>query len=162
MMIEKITISEFEGKQQLYLATESQIKALIDVESNVYAKLANVAAVLKTNFDYFWVGFYLKHNSDELIIGPFQGPPACSRIRYGKGVCGKAWELNQTIIVPDVSTFPGHIACSAESKSEIVIPILKEGQIIGVLDVDSDQLAYFTKEDESGLERICKIVSDSL
>ena len=162
MMIEKITISEFEGKQQLYLATESQIKALIDSESNVYAKLANVAAVLKTNFDYFWVGFYLKHNSDELIIGPFQGPPACSRIRYGKGVCGKAWELNQTIIVPDVSTFPGHIACSAESKSEIVIPILKEGQIIGVLDVDSDQLAYFTKEDESGLERICKIVSDSL
>tara|TARA_B100001939_G_C16859784_1_gene581267 strand:- start:482 stop:970 length:489 start_codon:yes stop_codon:yes gene_type:complete len=162
MMIEKITISEFEGKQQLYLATESQIKALIDAESNVYAKLANVAAVLKTNFDYFWVGFYLKHNSDELIIGPFQGPPACSRIRYGKGVCGKAWELNQTIIVPDVSTFPGHIACSAESKSEIVIPILKEGQIIGVLDVDSDQLAYFTKEDESGLERICKIVSDSL
>ncbi|HAE32146.1 MAG TPA: GAF domain-containing protein [Flavobacteriales bacterium] len=161
-MIEKITISEFEGKQQLYLATESQIKALIDAESNVYAKLANVAAVLKTNFDYFWVGFYLKHNSDELIIGPFQGPPACSRIRYGKGVCGKAWELNQTIIVPDVSTFPGHIACSAESKSEIVIPILKEGQIIGVLDVDSDQLAYFTKEDESGLERICKIVSDSL
>lgn len=162
MMIEKITISEFEGKQQLYLATESQIKALIDAESNVYAKLANVAAVLKTNFDYFWVGFYLKHNSDELIIGPFQGPPACSRIRYGKGVCGKAWELNQTIIVPDVSAFPGHIACSAESKSEIVIPILKEGQIIGVLDVDSDQLAYFTKEDESGLERICKIVSDSL
>ncbi len=162
MMIEKITISEFEGKQQLYLATESQIKALIDAESNVYAKLANVVAVLKTNFDYFWVGFYLKHNSDELIIGPFQGPPACSRIRYGKGVCGKAWELNQTIIVPDVSTFPGHIACSAESKSEIVIPILKEGQIIGVLDVDSDQLAYFTKEDESGLERICKIVSDSL
>ena len=162
MMIEKITISEFEGKQQLYLATESQIKALIDAESNVYAKLANVAAVLKTNFDYFWVGFYLKHNSDELIIGPFQGPPACSRIRYGKGVCGKAWELNQTIIVPDVSTFPGHIACSAESKSEIVIPILKEGQIIGVLDVDSDQLAYFTKEDGSGLERICKIVSDSL
>ena len=161
-MIEKITISEFEGKQQLYLATESQIKALIDAESNVYAKLANVAAVLKTNFDYFWVGFYLKHNSDELIIGPFQGPPACSRIRYGKGVCGKAWELNQTIIVPDVSTFPGHIACSAESKSEIVMPILKEGQIIGVLDVDSDQLAYFTKEDESGLERICKIVSDSL
>jgi len=156
------TISEIEEKGVRYALVGDQIKAFLSGETNTYAKLANVAAILMDGFEFFWVGFYLKDNEEELVVGPYQGPLACTRIRKGKGVCGSSWELSKTIVVPDVTKYPGHIACSTATKSEIVIPMHKNGNFIGVLDVDSDQLDHFTSTDASGLEHICKILANSL
>lgn len=141
------------SKQEQYESLVPQIKALIDGEPDLVANLANVVAALKEQFGWFWVGFYLV-KGDELVLGPFQGPVACTRIRYGKGVCGSSWEQKQTLIVPDVEQFPGHIACSSLSKSEIVVPVIREGKVIGVLDVDSAALDEFDITDQQYLEEI--------
>lgn len=147
-----------ETKQEKYTSLLPQLKALVGDEKDPIANLANVAAALKTTFGYFWVGFYLV-KGDELVLGPFQGPVACTRIRLGKGVCGKAWEERKTVLVPDVNAFPGHIACSAFSKSEIVIPLIKKNEVLGLLDVDSDQLDDFDTVDQYYLEEICQWLS---
>jgi L-methionine (R)-S-oxide reductase len=140
-------------KQEQYESLIPQIKALIEGEPDLVANLANVVAALKEQFGWFWVGFYLV-KENELVLGPFQGPVACTRIRYGKGVCGSSWEQKQTLIVPDVEQFPGHIACSSLSKSEIVVPIIRDGKVIGVLDVDSAELDEFDLIDQEYLEAI--------
>ncbi len=148
-------------KQDKYEGLIPQIKGLVEGESDPVANLANVCAALKETFNFFWVGFYLvKH--DELVLGPFQGPVACTRIRKGKGVCGTSWEKGETILVPDVEAFPGHIACSSLSKSEIVVPLIKEGNVIGVLDVDSDQLNDFDETDALHLTTLCAWLSERL
>lgn len=134
-----------------------QIKALLEEEEDLIANLANIAAALKEQFDFFWVGFYLVKN-DQLVLGPFQGPVACTRIRYNKGVCGTAWAQEKSLIVPNVEEFPGHIACSSLSKSEIVIPLYKNKQIIGVLDVDSHKLNDFDHIDEVKLTKILSLL----
>jgi len=151
------TLSEKSSKEEKYLNLIAQIDALISGEPDLIANLANVAAALKQTFDFFWVGFYLVKEGT-LVLGPFQGPIACTRIVYGKGVCGTAWKERKTIIVPNVELFPGHIACSSESKSEIVVPLFSGEEVIGVLDVDSDQLNDFDETDGRFLEEICKIV----
>lgn len=141
------------SKEEQYRSLVPQIKALIEGEPDLVANLANVVAALKEQFGWFWVGFYLA-KGDELVLGPFQGPIACTRIRYGKGVCGSSWQQKQTLIVPDVEQFPGHIACSSLSKSEIVVPVIRDGKVIGVLDVDSDALDEFDTTDQQYLEEI--------
>lgn len=141
-------------KAQQYEGLLPQIKALIGDEKDMVANLANVSAALKEAFEFFWVGFYLVKEG-ELVLGPFQGPIACTRIQKGRGVCGTAWEEAKTIIVDDVEAFPGHIACSSLSKSEIVVPLLKDGQVLGVLDVDSDTLSSFDATDEQFLNELC-------
>ncbi|MEG0647217.1 GAF domain-containing protein [Bacteroides sp.] len=141
------------SKEEQYRSLLPQIQSLIEGEEDLIANLANVAAALKEAFDFFWVGFYLV-NQDELVLGPFQGPVACTRIRKGRGVCGVAWESAATQLVPDVDAFPGHIACSSRSRSEIVIPLFKDGVIWGVLDVDSDQLNSFDEIDQVYLEHL--------
>lgn len=145
-------------KAEQYEALIPQIKGLLTGESNLIANLANTAAALKEQFGWFWVGFYLVEN-DELVLGPFQGPVACTRIRKGRGVCGSSWEQAKTLIVPDVEKFPGHIACSSLSKSEIVVPLLKEGNIWGVLDVDSSDYHQFDETDQHYLEQIVALLS---
>ncbi|WP_140937762.1 GAF domain-containing protein [Sphingobacterium lumbrici] len=134
-----------------------QIKALLEEEEDLIANLANIAAALKEQFDFFWVGFYLVKN-DQLVLGPFQGPVACTRIRYNKGVCGTAWAQEKSLIVPNVEEFPGHISCNSLSKSEIVIPLYKNKQIIGVLDVDSNKLDDFDHIDEVKLTKILSLI----
>ncbi len=141
-------------KEEKYKEILPQIKALIEGETSVVANLANVSSALKMTFDFFWVGFYLVEK-EVLVLGPFQGPIACTRIQKGKGVCGAAWERNETILVPDVEQFPGHIACSSDSKSEIVVPLLKNGNVVGVLDVDSNQLNDFDEIDQLYLTQLC-------
>lgn len=131
-----------------------QIKSLVEGEHNLVANLSNVAAALKMTFDFFWVGFYIVEQ-EQLVLGPFQGPIACTRIAKGKGVCGKAWEQNKTLLVPNVDEFPGHIACSSASKSEIVVPIVKNNVVVAVLDVDSDLLNDFDAIDASHLTELC-------
>lgn len=148
-------------KEEKYKELFSIIQSLVEGESDVVANLANTAAALKQGFGFFWVGFYLV-KSDELVLGPFQGPVACTRIKKGKGVCGTAWEEKQTQLVPDVDAFPGHIACSSDSKSEVVIPLMKNGEVVGVLDVDSDKLNDFDKTDEYYLNKLCTWLSDIL
>ncbi len=142
------------SKEEQYTALLPQIKALIADEPDVIANLANVAAALKEAFGFFWVGFYLV-KQDELVLGPFQGPVACTRIRKGRGVCGTAWAQATTQLVPDVDAFPGHIACSSLSRSEIVIPLLRDDKVWAVLDVDSEQLAFFDETDRYYLEKLC-------
>jgi GAF domain-containing protein len=149
------------SKEEKYLSLIPQIEGLLTGETDLIANLANVAASLKEQFDWLWVGFYLLKN-DELVLSPFQGPVACTRIQKGRGVCGKAWEQMNAIIVEDVSKFPGHIACSSLSKSEIVIPIISEGNFIGVLDVDSKLLNDFDKIDERFLKKIIEILEKNL
>ena len=144
-------------KTEQYESLVPQIQGLLEGETNLTAKLANIAAALKEQFNWWWVGFYLVID-DELVLGPFQGPVACTRIKKGRGVCGKSWETEKTLIVEDVEKFPGHIACSSFSKSEIVVPIFKDGEIIGVLDVDSEHLAYFDETDRSFLEKIVGLI----
>ncbi len=145
-------------KEEKYQSILPQIKALIEGEPDVIANMANICAALKYGFDFFWVGFYLVKN-DQLVLGPFQGPVACTRIRLGKGVCGTSWQNKEVIIVDDVDLFPGHIACSSLSKSEIVLPIYNSKQeIIGVLDVDSDSYATFDKTDEIYLDKVLKLI----
>lgn len=148
-------------KSEKYEGLIPQIKGLVDGESDAVANMANVCAALKEAFDFFWVGFYMV-KGDELVLGPFQGPVACTRIRMGKGVCGTAWETGQTQLVPDVDAFPGHIACSSLSKSEIVIPLIKDQQVIGVLDVDSDQLNDFDETDNQYLSNLCSWLTEKL
>ena len=144
-------------KQEMYETLLPQIASLVGNETDLIANMANVAAALKQTFGFFWVGFYLV-KEDELVLGPFQGPIACTRIRLGRGVCGTAWKEARTLIVPDVEQFPGHIACSSDSKSEIVVPILQQGEVIGVLDIDSDELDSFDTIDARYLEEICTYI----
>jgi L-methionine (R)-S-oxide reductase len=141
------------SKESQYDSILPQVSSLIDGESDQIANMANICAALKEQFNFFWVGFYMIKD-DELVLGPFQGPVACTRIKIGKGVCGSAWEQKKTIIVPDVDLFPGHIACSSASKSEIVIPIIRNGNVIGVLDVDSAELNSFDETDADYLQQI--------
>ena len=140
-----------ESKAEKYQELIPQIKALISNESDQIANLANVASALKYGMDFFWVGFYLVKDN-QLVLGPFQGPIACTRIAFDKGVCGAAYSQKSTILVEDVDQFPGHIACSSASKSEIVIPVLKDGQVTMVLDIDSDEIATFDDTDQKYLE----------
>ena len=142
-----------DSKKELYDNLLPQIKALVEGENDMIANMANVAACLKDTFNFWWVGFYRVIN-DELVLGPFQGPLACTRIRKGKGVCGTAWQRAETVIVPDVDEFPGHIACSSLTKSEIVVPVFKDGKIIAVLDVDSERTANFDDVDKEFLEKL--------
>lgn len=143
------------NKETLYSGLLQQIKALVGNETDAIANMANTAAAIKETFNFFWVGFYFVKNG-ELVLGPFQGPVACTRIPKGRGVCGAAWEKKETLIVDDVSTFPGHIACSAFSKSEIVVPLMKNNEVIGVLDIDSDALATFDAVDAQNLKQLCE------
>jgi L-methionine (R)-S-oxide reductase len=145
-------------KQEQYEALLPQIKGLLEGENDLIANLANVAAALKEQFSWLWVGFYLVKN-DELVLGPFQGPVACTRIKKGRGVCGSSWAQQKTLIVPDVEKFPGHIACSSASRSEIVIPILHNDEVIAVLDVDSKELNAFDTTDQTYLEQIIPLIS---
>lgn len=146
------------AKNDQYRSLIPQISALISGETDEIANMANVCAALKQQFNFFWVGFYMvKH--DELVLGPFQGPVACSRIQKGKGVCGSSWNQEKILIVPDVDAFPGHIACSSASKSEIVIPVIRNGLVIGVLDVDSDELNSFDQSDAVNLSTIIELIT---
>lgn len=144
-------------KAAQYESLIPQIKGLLEGETDLVANLANVAAALKEQFGWFWVGFYIVKN-EELVLGPFQGPVACTRIRYNKGVCGTSWAQANTLIVPDVEQFPGHIACSSLSRSEIVVPLIREGKVWGVLDVDSSELNEFDSTDQEYLERIVALI----
>ena len=148
----ELNISSTE-RTEMYRQLLPQIAALVEGESSLMANLANTAAAIRQAFGFFWVGFYLV-DEGELVLGPFQGDIACTRIGLGKGVCGKAWEWKETIIVPDVEVFPGHIACSSQSRSEIVIPIIKNDSVVAVLDVDSDKLNDFSEDDQHGLTQI--------
>lgn len=145
------------SKEDQYKSLLPQISALLEGEHDQIANMANVCAALKEQFNFFWVGFYMI-KGDELVLGPFQGPVACTRIKKGKGVCGASWAQEQTLIVPDVDVFPGHIACSAASKSEIVIPIVKNERVIGVLDVDSTELNSFDETDATYLAQILRLI----
>ncbi|MDH5400773.1 MAG: GAF domain-containing protein [Cyclobacteriaceae bacterium] len=146
-------------KEEKYQELLPQIKALMEGEPDIVANLANVASALHQAFGFFWVGFYMVKNN-ELVLGPFQGPVACTRISFGKGVCGKAWKDRKTIIVDDVEKFPGHIACNSASRSEIVVPVIQNGIVSMVLDVDSDQLADFDLTDKIYLEQLCVFIAD--
>ena len=145
------------AKQEQYESLYPQIAALLDGESDLIANLANISGALKQQFNWLWVGFYLV-KGDELVLGPFQGPVACTRISKGRGVCGSSWEQKQTLIVPDVEKFPGHIACSSLSKSEIVVPAIRNGEVAAVLDVDSEELNQFDETDKHYLEKILALV----
>ena len=147
-----------DNKQELYENLVPQIISLVDGENDVIANMANVAACLKDTFNFWWVGFY-RVVGEELVLGPFQGPLACTRIRKGKGVCGTAWQEAKTIIVPDVDAFPGHIACSSLSRSEIVVPIINKGEVTAVLDIDSEKLDTFDAIDLHFLEEIASALS---
>lgn len=156
-MAEDLTIIKTATKAEQYQSLIPQIEALLTGETDFVANMANVSAALKEQFNWFWVGFYLVKN-DELVLGPFQGPVACTRIKKGKGVCGSSWEKNKTIIVPNVDDFPGHIACASASKSEIVLPLIKGDEVIGVLDVDSEFSSHFDETDQSYLEQVISIL----
>lgn len=160
-MAESIAFSKAADRGTVYAELAPQIEALIADEPDLIANLANIAAVLKEAFGFFWVGFYLKRG-DQLVLGPFQGPLACTRIDFGSGVCGHAYTTRETVIVPNVDEFPGHIACSSASRSEIVVPMFdSNGEAFGVLDVDSDKLNDFSVTDANGLERIVRMIRDS-
>lgn len=152
-MAEDLIIQDNLSKEDKYKALLPQIKALLEGEDDVIANLSNVAAALKSTFNFWWVGFYIV-KQNELVLGPFQGPVACTRIQKGRGVCGTTWSQAKTIIVPDVDEFPGHIACSSLSKSEIVIPMIKNNEVWAVLDVDSEFLNHFDTTDAQYLESI--------
>lgn len=156
-MAEELIINEG-VKSEKYEALIPQISALIQHEPDQIANMANVAAALKQTFGFFWVGFYLVRGN-ELVLGPFQGPIACTRIKKGKGVCGTAWERKESLLVPDVDQFPGHIACSSASRSEVVIPLLQQQEVVAVLDVDSDKLNDFNEEDIVYLEQIVNMLA---
>lgn len=145
-------------KEDQYQTLLPQIKALIEDESDLIANLANVCAALREQFKWWWVGFYLV-KGEQLVLGPFQGPVACTRIKKGRGVCGTSWQQKQTLIVPDVEQFPGHIACSSASRSEIVVPIVQNDEVVAVLDVDSEYLNYFDETDRQYLKEIVGLIS---
>lgn len=157
LMAEDLNIIQSIDKAEQYKSLIPQIEALLYGEDDLVANLANIAAALKEQFKWFWVGFYLV-KGDELVLGPFQGPVACTRIAMGKGVCGVAWQQAETLVVPDVDEFPGHIACSSLSRSEIVLPLFLNNTVVGVLDVDSEHLAYFDETDAEYLQHIVKLV----
>jgi len=148
-------------KKEKYALLAAQVEALASGETNRTAVLANVAAAIHHEMNFFWTGFYLVEGQ-QLVVGPFQGPVACYRIPRGRGVCGAAWEQGKTLVVPDVEQFPGHIACSSLSKSEIVVPLLADGVVKGVLDIDSDRLGTFDDVDAQALENICRILTKHL
>lgn len=160
-MAEELHIPTSKNREEVYLSLIPQLEALIGEEKDEVAIMSNIAAALRQAFGFFWVGFYVV-KSDELVLGPFQGDVACFRIHLGKGVCGMAWEKAETIIVPDVDQFPGHIACSSASRSEIVIPVTQNGKVTAVLDVDSDKLDDFSTVDQTGLEQIAELCSNYL
>ena len=155
-MAEELHIAQG-GKEEKYALLYKQIAAVTENESDTIANMANVAAMIHATFGFWWTGFY-RVVGEELVLGPFQGPLACSRIAYGRGVCGTAWKEQRTQVVPDVEQFPGHIACSSASKSEIVVPLFKDGEITAVLDIDSEHLATFDETDRLWLERIATII----
>jgi L-methionine (R)-S-oxide reductase len=152
-MAETLFLPQSGTKEEIYQALLPQVEALISGEKDLVANLANIAAALREAFGFFWVGFYVVQGQ-ELVLGPFQGPIACTRIAYGRGVCGTAWKEQKTQLVPDVEAFPGHIACSSASKSEIVVPAFQDGEVFLVLDVDSDQLDDFDGVDQRYLEAL--------
>jgi GAF domain-containing protein len=156
-MAEQLIIKQG-SKKETYETLLPQIKALTAGEADMTANMANVAAALKQTFGFLWVGFYVV-KGDNLVLAPFQGPIACTRIRYGRGVCGTAWKEARSLIVPDVEQFPGHIACNSASRSEIVVPLLQAGRVIAVLDIDSDQLNTFDPTDAHYLEQICRLLA---
>lgn len=156
-MAEDLIILKDSDKTAKYQSILPQIEALLSGEKDFIANLANICAALKEQFGWFWVGFYLIKN-EELVLGPFQGPVACTRIAKGKGVCGAAWERGEVILVPDVEAFPGHIACASASKSEIVLPLIINDVIVGVLDVDSEYLAHFDDVDSHYLNKLLKLI----
>lgn len=160
-MAEELIIPSTTDKQERYNHLLPQLSALVAGEPDVIANLSNVAAALKQTFNFFWVGFYLVKNQ-ELVLGPFQGPVACTRIGLGRGVCGTAWKEKKVIVVPDVAQFPGHIACNSASKSEIVLPAFKNGEVALVLDVDSDQLNDFDATDAEALQKVMHTIEQFL
>ena len=155
-MAEELHIAQG-GKEEKYALLYKQIAAVTESESDPIANMANVAAMIHYTFGFWWTGFY-RVIGEELVLGPFQGPLACSRIAYGRGVCGTAWKEQRTQVVPDVELFPGHIACSSASKSEIVVPLFKDGEVVAVLDIDSEHLATFDDTDRHWLERIVELL----
>jgi len=159
-MAEDLSIISGTKKEQ-YESLLPQINGLLTGEPDLVANLANVVAALKEQFNWLWVGFYLV-KENELVLAPFQGPVACTRIRKGKGVCGTSWEKAKTIIVPDVEKFPGHITCSSLSRSEIVVPLIRNNEVVAVLDADSDELNYFDETDQFYLERIVELIPVSV
>jgi L-methionine (R)-S-oxide reductase len=156
-MAEDLNITASTDKKEQYQSLLPQIEALLYGEPDLVANLANVCAALKEQFKWFWVGFYLVKDS-ELVLGPFQGPVACTRIGLGRGVCGTSWKEEKILVVPDVEQFPGHIACSSLSRSEIVVPVFHNGKVVAVLDVDSEELDQFDETDAQYLEAIVKLV----
>jgi GAF domain-containing protein len=159
-MAETLFLPQAGTKEEIYQALLPQVEALISGEQDLVANLANIAAALREAFGFFWVGFYMVQGQ-ELVLGPFQGPIACTRIAYGRGVCGTAWKEQKTQLVPDVEAFPGHIACSSASKSEIVVPAFQDGEVFLVLDVDSDQLDDFDGVDQRYLEALMGMLEET-
>lgn len=160
--MESILINHELGKGEKYEALIPQIQALVEGETDVIANISNIIAAIRETFSFFWIGIYFvkaKGSEEELVLGPFQGPVACTRIRKGKGVCGSSWEQKKTIVVPDVELFPGHIACSSLSKSEIVVPVIVKDNVVAVLDVDSEFVAHFDETDKLYLEKIVKLIA---
>lgn len=155
-MAEELHIAQG-GKNEKYALLYKQVAALVEGENDTVARMANVAAMIHHTFGFWWTGFY-RVVDGELVLGPFQGPLACSRIAYGRGVCGTAWKERTTLVVPDVDKFPGHIACSSASKSEIVVPIIKDREVVAVLDIDSERPATFDSTDKEWLERIAALL----
>jgi len=161
-MSEELFIPADADKKERYETLLPQLAALIEVETDLIANLANISAALRETFGWWWVGFYLVKNN-ELVLGPFQGPIACTRIKFGKGVCGTAWKEAKSLLVPDVNAFPGHIACSSSSVAEIVVPVFdKQAQVVGVLDVDSEQFDTMDETDVFFLEEISRLITKTL
>ena len=160
-MAEQISLKSGQGKAAAYQELMPQLHALIGDEKDLIANSANLIGALKEAFGYFWIGIYFVKGEakEELVLGPFQGPPACVRIAFGKGVCGTSWKEKSSIIVPDVNLFPGHIACSPHSRSEIVVPVIKNGVVKGVIDIDSTELSAFDETDRQYLEEVAEIIS---
>jgi len=158
-MENELIIPDGSGKEEIYAALIPQIVALTETEEDLVANLANVSAALFQTFGFLWVGFYLVKNN-QLVLGPFQGPVACTRIQYGKGVCGTSWQRAQRIVVPDVEAFPGHIACCSKSKSEIVVPVIQNNEVVAVLDIDSCEYGTFDETDNKYLSQVCDILTD--
>ena len=160
-MAEELLIKKADSKAARYESLIPQIEALVAGETDITANLANIASALKYGMGFFWVGFYLV-KEDELVLGPFQGPIACTRIQLGKGVCGTVWQTGESLVVPNVNEFPGHITCSSDSKSEIVLPAFKNTEVILIMDVDSDNLNDFDEVDLLHLERLMRMIEDLL
>lgn len=160
-MSQMLHVPSSKPRQDQYQILLPQIKALIDTESDMVANMANLSAVLKQTFNFFWVGFYIVRG-EELVLGPFQGTIACTRIKFGKGVCGTAWKEKQVIIVPNVHDFPGHIACDAASQSEIVLPLFYNNEVIAVLDIDSEYINHFDEIDKINLQQVMEMLEATL